>query len=349
MSPTKAPSKERTPQNSKCSGTEPGLAAAPTKSQLSTSPSKPSTSFGRSTARPSNIFRPIGLGAPNMNMFRKPQPYPPVPESASGAHFHAGNRAPSPLEHIQPGQGEDPDNQEYLGQGRGPPNDDPGDNNGNDPDDNAAPRGGGGPPNDPDNGNGGGGGGGGPPNNPNDDPDNGPPDGPPNPINPPDPNGAQFLIALQAISNNLANLHQQVAPPKLEKFKVREPDTFDGSDPRKLRDFLVSCNLHFRDRPHVFADDERKILFILSFLKGAAISWFEPALMDPNNAAHWMWDFKAFITELESNFSPHDPIGDAENLLTNLTMSKNSRILKYNVEFWKLAARLDWNEAALVA
>jgi hypothetical protein len=30
-------------------------------------------------------------------------------------------------------------------------------------------------------------------------------------------------------------------------------------------------------------------------------------------------------------------------------MSDNSRILKYNVEFWKLASRLDWNESALVA
>ena len=51
-----------------------------------------------------------------------------------------------------------------------------------------------------------------------------------------------------------------------------------------------------------------------------------------------MWDFVAFILELESNFSPHDPIGDAENLLTNLTMNENSKILKYNVDFWKLAA-----------
>ena len=79
-----------------------------------------------------------------------------------------------------------------------------------------------------------------------------------------------------------------------------EPDTFDGSDPRKLRDFLVSCNLHFRDRPHAFSSDEKKIVFILSYLKGAAIGWLEPGLMDPTNSAHWMWDFPAFINELES-------------------------------------------------
>ena len=60
--------------------------------------------------------------------------------------------------------------------------------------------------------------------------------------------------------------------------------------------------------------------------------------MDPTNSAHWMWDFPAFINELESNFSPHDPIGDAEKALTELTMREHSRIVKYNVDFWKLAS-----------
>jgi hypothetical protein len=77
------------------------------------------------------------------------------------------------------------------------------------------------------------------------------------------------------------------------------------------------------------------------------MSWFEPGLMDLTNSTHWMWNFKVFINELEVNFSPHDPVGDAESSLTNLTMGEDSRIVKYNVEFWKLVARLDWNESAL--
>ena len=85
-----------------------------------------------------------------------------------------------------------------------------------------------------------------------------------------------------------------------------------NTDLRKLQDFLISCSLHFRDRSHVFSSDEKKILFVLSYLKGAAINWFEPGLMDLTNSAHWMWDFPAFINELESNFGPHDPVGDAE-------------------------------------
>ena len=62
-----------------------------------------------------------------------------------------------------------------------------------------------------------------------------------------------------------------------------------------------------------------------------------------------MWDFPAFINELESNFGPHDPIGDAEKALTELTMREHSRIVKYNVDFWKLASKLDWNESRLCA
>jgi hypothetical protein len=62
-----------------------------------------------------------------------------------------------------------------------------------------------------------------------------------------------------------------------------------------------------------------------------------------------MWDFEVFINELEVNSGPHDPIGDAKSSLTNLTMEEDSCIVKYNVEFWKLVARLDWNESALTA
>ena len=39
------------------------------------------------------------------------------------------------------------------------------------------------------------------------------------------------------------------------RTKVREPDTFDGTDPRKLRAFLVQCELNFQDRPKAFASD----------------------------------------------------------------------------------------------
>ena len=112
------------------------------------------------------------------------------------------------------------------------------------------------------------------------------------------------------LSDNLKDLQRDPAP-KPKKIKVREPDTFDGSNPQKLRNFLISCNFHFREHPQVYASDEKRILFILSYLKGSALSWFEPGLNDPTDSPHWMWDYQAFLSELEDNFSPHDPVGDA--------------------------------------
>src|ERR1700723_2052324 len=80
---------------------------------------------------------------------------------------------------------------------------------------------------------------------------------------------------------------------------------------------------------------------------GSALSWFEPGLSDPTNSAHWMWDYQAFLGELENNVGPHDPVGDAENALNELSMKKTARIVKYNVSFWELASRVSWNKSAL--
>jgi len=100
--------------------------------------------------------------------------------------------------------------------------------------------------------------------------------------------------------------------PELRKSKSKNQTPLMVQIHRKLHSFLLACNLHFRDQPYTFPNDEKKILFILSYLNRSAISWFEPGLMDPSNSVHWMWDFDAFVNELEVNFGPHDPIRDAE-------------------------------------
>ena len=110
------------------------------------------------------------------------------------------------------------------------------------------------------------------------DPDDPGDDGPANDLPADDrPDGDRFIDAIMALSGSLRDLHRDPTP-KSEKIKVRDPNTFDRSNPRKPRDFLILCNLHFHDHPQVFASDEKRILFILSDLKGSALSWFEPGL-----------------------------------------------------------------------
>ena len=55
----------------------------------------------------------------------------------------------------------------------------------------------------------------------------------------------RFLEVMSSPAAGISSLCQPQSAPRPEKVKVREPDTFDGSDPCKLQDFLVSCNLHF--------------------------------------------------------------------------------------------------------
>ncbi|KAG6326151.1 hypothetical protein ID866_12939, partial [Astraeus odoratus] len=71
--------------------------------------------------------------------------------------------------------------------------------------------------------------------------------------------------------------------------KVCEPDTFDGTDLKKLCEFLVQCELNFRNRPQAFHLDLRKVGFALSFLKGIALAWFEPDLLNAIPGAEPAW------------------------------------------------------------
>ncbi|KAG6327825.1 hypothetical protein ID866_11264 [Astraeus odoratus] len=104
--------------------------------------------------------------------------------------------------------------------------------------------------------------------------------------------------------------------------KVCEPDTFDGMDLKKLHEFLVQCKLNFCDRLQAFCSDAQKVSFALSFLKGIALAWFEPDLLDtiPGTEPAWAHDYSEFIIELTTNFSPHNPISNAKHQLDNLLM-----------------------------
>jgi len=120
------------------------------------------------------------------------------------------------------------------------------------------------------------------------------------------------------------------------RTKVRKPDTFDSTDPHKLRTYLVQCELNFQDHPKAFASDRAKVTFVQSYLKGMALEWFELDLLNSGNPRAcliWMDNYQQFVQELKSNFGPHDPVGDTEHQLDNLSMKDGQKINKYIVEF----------------
>ncbi|KAG6327271.1 hypothetical protein ID866_11818 [Astraeus odoratus] len=133
--------------------------------------------------------------------------------------------------------------------------------------------------------------------------------------------------------------------------KVHEPNTFDGMDLKKLCEFLVQCELNFCNRPQAFRSDVWKVGFALSFLKGIALAWFEPDLLDaiPGADPTWANDYSEFVIELTTNFGPHDPVSDAEHQLNNLSMKDGNCINKY-IAIWQLLRHhlivFRWQEAS---
>ena len=130
------------------------------------------------------------------------------------------------------------------------------------------------------------------------------------------------------------------------KAKTKEPDTYDGSDPRKLNNFILQCNLFFRSDA-VYDDEAARVSFALSYLRGMALDYFEPSIIDSDEIPIWMDNWSAFVRILRIQFGPIDPTAEAEESIDNLKMHDNQHILKYNVEFTRLAVRTGWDDSVL--
>src|SRR5882724_10677883 len=86
--------------------------------------------------------------------------------------------------------------------------------------------------------------------------------------------------------NNLVKSNTSISRPKL-----CEPDPFDGSDLHKLQTFILQCKLNFQDQKDQFENEEDKVNYTLSYLKGLALDCFEPALLGINDPV-WLLDFE---------------------------------------------------------
>ncbi|KAF8824319.1 hypothetical protein HHX47_DHR8000226 [Lentinula edodes] len=183
----------------------------------------------------------------------------------------------------------------------------------------------------------------------------GDPSGPHSPISPDIPNEQRAMLELlsgfkgsiETLGTVLAALGRS-SDSSESKSKVKEPEVFDGSDPRKLKTFFINLALVFNDRPKYFTD-QRKVNYTLSYLSGSAKEWFVPDILDPDldSLPAWTSSFKALVKELQDNFGIYDAQGEAEDSLGNLKMKETENIQKYNIRFNTLAVSTNWDSAAL--
>ncbi|KIO10107.1 hypothetical protein M404DRAFT_101248, partial [Pisolithus tinctorius Marx 270] len=194
-------------------------------------------------------------------------------------------------------------------------------------------------------------------NNPDDDdPGNGPSDDGPGDDNPGENDAGDELdfpdLDTEPVITVLDNLTEAIkllacnactSPESSSRTKLHEPNTFDGTDPKKLHAFFIQCELNFQDWPQAFRTNHAKVIFTQSYLKGMALEWFKPDLLgldDPNDWPLWMDSWREFILELQTTFSPHNLVTDTESQLDHLHMKDTQHINKYIVDFNQLASQV---------
>ncbi|KAF5358329.1 hypothetical protein D9756_001790 [Leucocoprinus leucothites] len=163
-----------------------------------------------------------------------------------------------------------------------------------------------------------------------------------------DSNNDHLADALGRLADNLD--HQVAAQANQTHVnKACLPDTFSGSDPKKLNTFLIQCHLYFRANPTQFQHDNQKVNFAMTYLTGVTLDWFEVSLTQEEQGVFhdWFNDWNAFVRKLRMHFGIANPKGEAAEILNTLRMKPGDKIATYNVEFLKHASQLGWNNEVL--
>jgi hypothetical protein len=169
----------------------------------------------------------------------------------------------------------------------------------------------------------------------------------------PEPQGPgerDLAQALELLANKIAGMSSASKPKS--QVKPRVPDTFDGSDPNKLETFIFQCNMYLATRSSDFSDDEARVSFALSYLKGSPQDWFQSELSHVASEGHrlpeWFIRYPTFLAELKRLFGPRDPVTDAMTSLENLKFKESGKATRYTIDFNRHARKTGWNEQALL-
>ena len=110
-------------------------------------------------------------------------------------------------------------------------------------------------------------------------------------------------------------------PMGTSRPKVKIPDTFSG-DREQWRKWRAQVQLYFRGVGWQVGHDESKIDYACSLLRENAGVWIIPYVEQPDEAPWYTWT--DFMTELQQQFGPVDPVGEARVKLKELYQGTNS-------------------------
>ena len=87
-----------------------------------------------------------------------------------------------------------------------------------------------------------------------------------------------------------------------------------------------------------FPDEASKVAFMLSYLKGSTLEWFQTAATHGSSglglmSTAWLSSTPVFIDELRRLFGPRDPVNEATIRIENLRYKDAGKAVKYTLDF----------------
>ena len=118
-----------------------------------------------------------------------------------------------------------------------------------------------------------------------------------------------------------------------KEARMGVPTPFSGKH-RDLKKFLMTCKMHLQANRAIYNNDEKKVVFVLSFMtEGDAATWREQWLDDldaqvktANKTNMDFGTFKDLIKLLEKDFAAYDAPGDALENMKNLRYDSKTLI-----------------------
>ena len=159
-----------------------------------------------------------------------------------------------------------------------------------------------------------------------------------------------MLAELTTLRDRVLELESQTAPHPVPQSAVREPQvsspTHFSGNRAELRNFLSQVRLVIDVQQSRFQTERQKVLYAASFLRDSAYSWFQPFL-EQSPAPDLLDDFDEFAKKLSAVYGDPDQTATAERDIR--TLCQRSSVSAYAVDFQRLAAHLQWNDAALAS
>ena len=163
------------------------------------------------------------------------------------------------------------------------------------------------------------------------------------------PRDAELADTFKLLAKNISKISS--GSKSSNSVKPRAPDTFDGTDPVKVDNYTFQCSMYIAARSKDFPDEESRVTFALSYLKGTPLDWFQTeithAMTQGGQFPAWFSSYPGFLAELRRLFGPRDLVNDAVTALEALRYKDSTKATRYTLEFNRHSRRTGWNEIAL--